>query len=120
MIRRPPRSTLFPYTTLFRSIGEHRQAALGGHDDRLGPGPLESPGVLAFGVEVKAMAGVLDRGDPVALPDQHGNQTLDERGLPAIRAADEAEDRREGGRRGSETAPEHLDGGDIADRKSVG
>src|SRR3712207_8424095 len=27
MIRRPPRSTLFPYTTLFRSI----QAAAGGH-----------------------------------------------------------------------------------------
>src|SRR2546426_11830308 len=24
MIRRPPRSTLFPYTTLFRSIGLHR------------------------------------------------------------------------------------------------
>src|SRR5256885_5710199 len=23
MIRRPPRSTLFPYTTLFRSIGNH-------------------------------------------------------------------------------------------------
>src|SRR5260370_28745620 len=23
MIRRPPRSTLFPYTTLFRSCGEH-------------------------------------------------------------------------------------------------
>src|SRR5690242_21125681 len=23
MIRRPPRSTLFPYTTLFRSIAEH-------------------------------------------------------------------------------------------------
>src|SRR3712207_8174403 len=23
MIRRPPRSTLFPYTTLFRSIGRH-------------------------------------------------------------------------------------------------
>src|SRR3989454_10601199 len=23
MIRRPPRSTLFPYTTLFRSIGSH-------------------------------------------------------------------------------------------------
>src|SRR3712207_7914816 len=28
MIRRPPRSTLFPYTTLFRS------AALAGHEDR--------------------------------------------------------------------------------------
>src|SRR5436305_5066742 len=25
MIRRPPRSTLFPYTTLFRSIGVHRR-----------------------------------------------------------------------------------------------
>src|SRR3712207_7502628 len=23
MIRRPPRSTLFPYTTLFRSVGRH-------------------------------------------------------------------------------------------------
>src|SRR2546426_9172536 len=26
MIRRPPRSTLFPYTTLFRSQDEHRRA----------------------------------------------------------------------------------------------
>src|SRR2546426_6622349 len=25
MIRRPPRSTLFPYTTLFRSVGERRE-----------------------------------------------------------------------------------------------
>src|SRR3712207_8701691 len=35
MIRRPPRSTLFPYTTLFRSllvvVGAHMRAALGGH-----------------------------------------------------------------------------------------
>src|SRR3712207_6871228 len=27
MIRRPPRSTLFPYTTLFRSLGEPDHAA---------------------------------------------------------------------------------------------
>src|SRR3712207_7271188 len=27
MIRRPPRSTLFPYTTLFRSVGEHAVSA---------------------------------------------------------------------------------------------
>src|SRR2546421_1519579 len=27
MIRRPPRSTLFPYTTLFRSLGRHDVAA---------------------------------------------------------------------------------------------
>src|SRR2546430_3931154 len=45
MIRRPPRSTLFPYTTLFRSAGGgHRQAggrverALRAARDRHGPG----------------------------------------------------------------------------------
>src|SRR3712207_7638582 len=32
MIRRPPRSTLFPYTTLFRSL-----AALAGHDGHVAP-----------------------------------------------------------------------------------
>src|SRR2546426_4307052 len=40
MIRRPPRSTLFPYTTLFRSLG-HRQHGGPGtdrlHADRRGP-----------------------------------------------------------------------------------
>src|SRR2546426_5957954 len=35
MIRRPPRSTLFPYTTLFRSVPrEHRVAAHAGHFPR--------------------------------------------------------------------------------------
>src|SRR3712207_6936442 len=29
MIRRPPRSTLFPYTTLFRSLGQHLRLVLG-------------------------------------------------------------------------------------------
>src|SRR5690349_22279852 len=29
MIRRPPRSTLFPYTTLFRSLGCRRRAIVG-------------------------------------------------------------------------------------------
>src|SRR3712207_8156049 len=28
MIRQPPRSTLFPYTTLFRSLGGHRRMLL--------------------------------------------------------------------------------------------
>src|SRR5437773_9562514 len=37
MIRRPPRSTLFPYTTLFRSQIE-RAAALGHVHRRLAPG----------------------------------------------------------------------------------
>src|SRR6202162_6671701 len=30
MIRRPPRSTLFPYTTLFRSADHRRAVAVGG------------------------------------------------------------------------------------------
>src|SRR3712207_6990015 len=34
MIRRPPRSTLFPYTTLFRSVGVLRARVVGGdHGD---------------------------------------------------------------------------------------
>src|SRR3712207_7680325 len=37
MIRRPPRSTLFPYTTLFRSQCLGQQPA---HPDQLGAGPL--------------------------------------------------------------------------------
>src|SRR2546430_13517015 len=39
MIRRPPRSTLFPYTTLFRSQPGHR-----GHRDRAEPGYQEQHG----------------------------------------------------------------------------
>src|SRR2546427_7913334 len=39
MIRRPPRSTLFPYTTLFRSICD----AFG--DERLASGPARVPSV---------------------------------------------------------------------------
>src|SRR6266446_3824020 len=39
MIRRPPRSTLFPYTTLFRSHGEIAVRALDG-GDRLVREPL--------------------------------------------------------------------------------
>src|SRR5947209_14313416 len=34
MMRRPPRSTLFPYTTLFRSVGE-LQTAQGGRVEKL-------------------------------------------------------------------------------------
>src|SRR3712207_8450812 len=55
MIRRPPRSTLFPYTTLFRSAVEGGQPdqcreqaapgpALAGHEDDLPPGPADRSG----------------------------------------------------------------------------
>src|ERR1041385_7243561 len=38
MIRRPPRSTLFPYTTLFRSVREKA----GGREEAAGPGMAET------------------------------------------------------------------------------
>src|SRR2546429_4536791 len=37
MIRRPPRSTLFPYTTLFRSVPGHRLLQVSGLEDNLFP-----------------------------------------------------------------------------------
>src|SRR5215217_9703225 len=43
MIRRPPRSTLFPYTTLFRSPGE-RQGGRGPAGGRAAPAGRGTPG----------------------------------------------------------------------------
>src|SRR3712207_7336156 len=50
MIRRPPRSTLFPYTTLFRSGGDAAlrlvHVADPGQAERLHPGPGAAVGVV--------------------------------------------------------------------------
>src|SRR2546426_6206779 len=44
MIRRPPRSTLFPYTTLFRSeLVERGEERLAGHDVHVEPGAMVVP-----------------------------------------------------------------------------
>src|SRR2546427_1241876 len=67
MIRRPPRSTLFPYTTLFRSRGNHstraadwagcyrdrhhRRADLDAAGERRNTDVLRDPGRLRDGVE---------------------------------------------------------------------
>src|SRR3712207_9144003 len=65
MIRRPPRSTLFPYTTLFRS---HRQAGQGDAEAVAGRlvhlpvdqgGLVDDPGLLHLEPEVVALAGAL-------------------------------------------------------------
>src|SRR5258707_15850324 len=73
MIRRPPRSTLFPYTTLFRSL-EHdsaierrpRKLAPAHHDD-------SGRGLLEAGKDVEdrglAAARVADDADELALLD---------------------------------------------------
>src|SRR5256885_13263690 len=47
MIRRPPRSTLFPYTTLFRSVG--RQRAVRGRRDCHGAGGTAMSGCPVHG-----------------------------------------------------------------------
>src|SRR2546422_4104256 len=44
MIRRPPRSTLFPYTTLFRSRSRVRRVRRAGGDQRVGCGRVDRPG----------------------------------------------------------------------------
>src|SRR5688572_31561090 len=46
MIRRPPGSTLFPYTTLFRSAHGHRVL---GHGGRAGPRGAAAPGAPRAG-----------------------------------------------------------------------
>src|SRR5256885_5996715 len=54
MIRRPPRSTLFPYTTLFRSPREELftrapHVIPGAHDSRRGRQSLENQPAVALG-----------------------------------------------------------------------
>src|SRR2546427_2369289 len=51
MIRRPPRSTLFPYTTLFRSVGDGigvRHGAHGGESTGDRGAGARSDGLLVF------------------------------------------------------------------------
>src|SRR2546430_17340721 len=63
MIRRPPRSTLFPYTTLFRSLAalelldEPAYLRLGATTDQLAAGLREAAG--DYPVEVACMPGLL-------------------------------------------------------------
>src|SRR5258708_20676061 len=54
MIRRPPRSTLFPYTTLFRSV----RAMGGGNCDE--PADLPGPGFSGAGLGIRRL-GCRDR-----------------------------------------------------------
>src|SRR2546428_2888097 len=50
MIRRPPRSTLFPYTTLFRSVGYSRDTAVPTREYRYPTDiPSSHPGSLNSG-----------------------------------------------------------------------
>src|SRR5690242_21649164 len=52
MIRRPPRSTLFPYTTLFRSDEKRCRAAIKQIEKRTSPGIEEHDGLAIMSVPV--------------------------------------------------------------------
>src|SRR2546430_12042698 len=54
MIRRPPRSTLFPYTTLFRSPVEREQRSLQRERQRLD----QAAGLRFFGARQERLGGV--------------------------------------------------------------
>src|SRR2546430_16170504 len=57
MMRRPPRSTLFPYTTLFRSIGDTIRVSLSAppvEEVKVGNAILESLGMKERGLEIVA------------------------------------------------------------------
>src|SRR5947209_9801164 len=60
MIRRPPRSTLFPYTTLFRSLRRRAQIARAVIDDR---GGHLSQCLRQLGLRQTAAEGAFRRGD---------------------------------------------------------
>src|SRR2546421_12942147 len=106
MIRRPPRSTLFPYTTLFRSLrhrAQHRAVGAGGGcrrrrlaEDAALDGAVGVPQEPERGVDVGARArhhvarqaelAVAGGGQEVALASLHAHQHL---GTDQIRAARE-------------------------------
>src|SRR2546422_3929932 len=63
MIRRPPRSTLFPYTTLFRSQVSVNRAALCDHDPRSTQKSRSDAVVELVAGEVRAIRTLLRRDD---------------------------------------------------------
>src|SRR3712207_8558115 len=72
MIRRPPRSALFPYTTLFRSHADHARRVVQEEGDLLGSGELGGHDQVALVLP----AGVVDDNHDVA-PPEGGDGVLD-------------------------------------------
>src|SRR2546422_10608194 len=85
MIRRPPRSTLFPYTTLFRSVVKSGAARLGreGHEQKAARG--EIPGDHQSGDRLEVAARLF-------LGPELGSrrELLEAEGVVAFRVADVA------------------------------
>src|SRR5439155_25366665 len=87
MIRRPPRSTLFPYTTLFRSMAVAGQASRAredevaepgqpGHRSRRRPQRNREPSHLGEAPRDERRAGVLAEPEAVGDPGRAGPDVL--------------------------------------------
>src|SRR3712207_7019222 len=74
MIRRPPRSTLFPYTTLFRSLAGFVQP-LGGEYAGRRSALEQVPFVSGYGVEVGLLVDLLRLVGPAGLAQRSGEHT---------------------------------------------
>src|SRR5689334_24239983 len=59
MLLRPPRSTLFPYTTLFRSLCEKRQAQDAGRHHRATPASVPRCAHCRRGAEHEGLRGIV-------------------------------------------------------------
>src|SRR5260221_2854220 len=101
MIRRPPRSTLFPYTTLFRSHRRGPPGPVGGRPGPAQPGNASpvSPPTLPPGVRLRARSEehtselqshsdlvcrlLLEKKNPQLLPPIHSAQYLSDHSIPS-------------------------------------
>src|SRR3712207_7811618 len=74
MIRRPPRSTLFPYTTLFRSVlGDDARAAAGGAVELHELEVEERGDLLHRAVQLRGEAAA-DAAGPVGRSEEHTSE----------------------------------------------
>src|SRR5256886_13534374 len=66
MIRRPPRSTLFPYTTLFRSMASHSNAfaALASHPQAMAAILAHGSAFASFASNPSAFQNAASKGNP--------------------------------------------------------
>src|SRR3712207_9375312 len=71
MIRRPPRSTLFPYTTLFRSAVGHALEGEGLHDQLVGPHLVEAAAEAVLLLSLAVHVAVGAAGAAVVVVDRH-------------------------------------------------
>src|SRR5256886_8939193 len=105
MIRRPPRSTLFPYTTLFRSPPVYIEEGVTIHDATIGPnvsieaGSFVAPSTIAKNILGRDVPGGRGAGKESLVGDEQkiGGKGIQQRGMGARGRAPAKEAIRRGG-----------------------